>query len=303
MHNYMIKNTLIQPALEKIEPNFGHSFAIRKFEQSNPNQIPYWHFHPELEIVYVKEGSGKRHVGNHVSYYSGGDLIFLGPNLPHYGFTDRLSGNKSEIVVQMKKDFLGEEFLKRPEMVMIDQLFEKSRGGISFFGNTKEEVGGRLNAMFYMNHFEKLIEFLNILQILAISKEFTLLNGSGISLIVHNQDNDRIDTIYSFVRENFTDQIQLNDIAEKVNMTVPSFCRYFKKVTNKTFTEFVNEFRIVHACKLLSEERHSITEVCYESGFNNFSHFNKLFKAKTGKNPNAYRKEVEKVVYQDFYLG
>ena len=86
-------------------------------------------------------------------------------------------------------------------------------------------------------------------------------------------------------------------------MTVPSFCRYFKKVTQKTFTEFVNEFRIVHACKLLSEERHNISEVCFESGFNNFSHFNKLFKLKTGKSPNAYRKSVEKVVYEDYYLG
>ena len=78
------------PSLEKIEPNFGHSFALRKFEDINPNTLPFWHFHPELEIVYVKHGSGKRHIGNHISYYSGGDLIFLGPNLPHYGFTDRL---------------------------------------------------------------------------------------------------------------------------------------------------------------------------------------------------------------------
>lgn len=299
----MIRGITGLPALEKIEPNFGHSFSLRKFEESNPNQTPFWHFHPELEIVYIKEGSGKRHVGNHISYYSGGDLIFLGPNLPHYGFTDRLSGNKSEVVVQMKEDFLGENFFKLPEMALIDQLFEKSRAGLTFFGNTKDEVGARLQSLFYMNHFEKLVEFLNILQILAESKDYNVLNAGGISLIVQNQDNDRIDTIYKYVRAHFTESIQLEDIARKVNMTVPSFCRYFKKVTNKTFTEFVNEFRIVHACKLLSEERHSIAEVCFESGFNNFSHFNKLFKAKTGKSPNNYRKSVEKVVYEDFYLG
>lgn len=299
----MIKSFSSSPALEKIEPNFGHSFALRKFEEVNPNLQPFWHFHPEMEIVYVKHGSGKRHVGNHISYYNGGDLILLGPNLPHYGFTDRLSGSNSEIVVQMKETFLGKNFFSLPEMSSIFQLFERSKGGLSFYGNTKDEVGARLGSLFYMDEFDKLIEFLKILQILATSKEYNILNAVGVTLIVQGQDTDRIDTIYKYVRNHFTEAIQLEDMAEVVSMTIPSFCRYFKKVTGKTFTEFVNEFRIVHACKLLSEEKHSISEVCFESGFNNFSHFNRLFKEKTGKSPNAYRKAVEKVVYDEFYLG
>ena len=299
----MLRSNHLTPALEKIEPDFGHSFALRKFEDGNPNQVPFWHFHPELEIVYVKHGSGKRHIGNHISYYNGGDLIFLGPNLPHYGFTDRLSGSNSEVVVQMKEDFMGEGFLKLPEMQMIVQLFERSKSGLSFYGNTKDEVGSRLMSLFYMDQFEKLTEFLKILQILATSKEYNILNASGIALVVQNQDTNRIDAVYKYVRNNFTEPIQLEDISAHVNMTVPSFCRYFKKVTGKTFTEFVNEFRIVHACKLLTEEQLSIAEVCFDSGFNNFSHFNKLFKAKTGKSPNAFRKEVEKVVYDEFYVG
>lgn len=299
----MIRSNHLTPALEKIEPDFGHSFALRKFEDGNPNQVPFWHFHPELEIVYVKHGSGKRHIGNHISYYNGGDLIFLGPNLPHYGFTDRLSGSNSEVVVQMREDFMGTGFLKLPEMQLIVQLFERSKSGLSFYGNTKDEVGSRLMSLFYMDQFEKITEFLKILQILATSKEYNILNASGIALVVQNQDTNRIDSVYKYVRNNFTEPIQLEDISAHVNMTVPSFCRYFKKVTGKTFTEFVNEFRIVHACKLLTEEQLSIAEVCFDSGFNNFSHFNKLFKAKTGKSPNAFRKEVEKVVYDEFYVG
>lgn len=291
------------PALEKIVPNFGHSFTLRKFEEINPNLVPFWHFHPELEIVYVKHGSGKRHIGNHISYYNGGDLIFLGPNLPHYGFTDRLSGSNSEIVVQMKESFLGKNFFALPEMSNIQQLFERSKAGLSFYGNTKDEVGARLTDMFFMDEFDRLMEFLKILQILANSKEYNVLNASGVTLIVQGQDTDRIDTVYKYVRLHFTELIQLEDIANLVNMTVPSFCRYFKRVTGKTFTEFVNEFRIVHACKLLSEERHTIAEVCFESGFNNFSHFNRLFKQKTGQSPNNYRKAVEKVVYDEFYVG
>ena len=291
------------PAFEKIEPSFGQSFSLRKFEDANPNLQPFWHFHPELEIVYIKHGSGKRHIGSHISYYSGGDLILLGPNLPHYGFTDRLSGNSSEIVAQMKADFAGVNFMKLPELQGIQQLFERSKSGLSFYGNTKDDIGQRLNSLFYMDPFDKLMEFIKTLHIMSESKEYTVLNASGITLIVQGQDTDRIDHIYKYVRKHFTEQIQLDDIANEVNMTVPSFCRYFKKVTNKTFTEFVNEFRIVHACKLLSEERHSIAEVCFESGFNNFSHFNRCFKSKTGKSPNVYRKSAEKVVYDEMYIG
>lgn len=291
------------PALEKIVPNFGHSFTLRKFEEINPNILPFWHFHPELEIVYIKQGSGKRHIGNHISYYNGGDLIFLGPNLPHYGFTDRLSGASSEIVVQMKESFLGKNFFGLPEMSNILQLFERSKAGLSFYGNTKNEVGARLDDLFYMNEFDKLIAFLNILQILANSKEYNVLNAAGVSLIIQGQNTHKIDTIYKYVRAHFTEAIQLEEIAAEANMTVPSFCRYFKKTTGKTFTEFVNEFRIVHACKLLSEEKHTIADVCFESGFNNFSHFNRLFKEKTGKSPNTYRKAVEKVVYDEYYVG
>jgi AraC-like DNA-binding protein len=298
-----MKSFISTPALEKIQPTFGQSFSMRKFEEINPNIQPFWHFHPELEIVYIKKGSGKRHIGNHISYFNGGDLIMLGPNLPHYGFTDRLAGDTSEIVVQMKEDFLGRNFFKLPEMQSIETLFERSKAGLSFYGNTKDEVGSRLNSLFYMEPFDALMEYVRILNILADSKEYQVLNATGVALIVQGQDTDRIDTIYKYVRKHFTETIQLEDISAIANMTVPSFCRYFKRVTGKTFTEFVNEFRLVHACKLLSEERHTISEVCYESGFNNFSHFNRLFKEKTGKSPNAYRKSVEKVVYDEHYIG
>lgn len=292
------------PSLEKIEPNFGQSFLLRKFEEFHQNQQPFWHFHPELEIVYVKEGSGKRQVGNHISYYNGGDLILLGPNLPHYGFTDRLSDANYEIVLQMKEDFMGKGFLDLPEMSTIHQLFEKSKLGLSFHGNTRDLVGSRLEDLFHMTPYERLISFVNVLHILAESKEYEVLNAAGsVALIIQGQDTSRIDTIYTYVRTHFQDTILLEDVASIINMTVPSFCRYFKRVTGKTFIEFVNEFRIVHACKLLSEEKYAIADVCFESGFNNFSHFNKVFKARTGSNPKDYRATLEKVVYEEHYVG
>ena len=285
-----------KPLLEKIAPTFGSSFTLQKFESSNPNTSPFWHFHPELEIVYIKEGSGKRHIGNHISYFNQGDLIMIGPNLPHLGFSNRLGGQEREVVVQMREDFLGETFFDIPEMREIKSLFERSKAGLRFYGNTKEEIGNRLNDLFYMNSFEKVTSFLTILQMLANSNEYKTLNAGGIALVVQNQDNDRIDNIYAYVRKHFQSPITLEEIAREVNMTVPAFCRYFKKLTKKTFIQFVNEFRIVHACKLISEQRMTITEICYESGFNNFSHFTKYFKKITGKSPSEYRKSLNQVV-------
>jgi len=285
-----------KPVLEKVLPKFGSSFFFRNFNDRNSNSQPYWHFHPELEIVYVGDGSGKRHIGNHISYYNEGNLIFLGPNLPHLGFTDRLSGQHNEIVVQMKEDFLGSNFLEVPEMKAIQQLFERSRLGLSFHGTTKKEVGERLERMTLLEGFDRLLAFLRVLEILANSTEYKILNANGYALDVEVQDHERINTIYQFVRKHFQREIPLSEIADEVNMTIPAFCRYFKKLTHKTFTHFVNEFRVVHACKLLSEQQLPISEVCFESGFNNLSHFNKSFRKITEKSPTEYRKDFRKII-------
>lgn len=287
----------LYPQLEKIEPTFGNSFTFRKFEQGiTQNTIPKWHFHPELEIVYIKEGSGKRHIGNHISQFYNGDLIMVGPNLPHYGFTDRFSGTKTEIIVQLKEDFIGKDIISKIELNSIAHLFEKSKSGLSFSGNTKDDVGHRLESLFYMNNFERLIEVLQILNILSHSKEVEVLNASGIVLETTHSRASQLDEIFNYVRNEFQNDITLQQISKVANMTEPSFCRFFKKNTGKTFIEFVNEFRISHACKLLADTDLSITEICFESGFNNFSHFNNYFKRITGKNPSEYRKYLSLMV-------
>ena len=288
----IIKN----PTLERIVPGFGQSFSMKRFDEASINSVPFWHFHPELEIAYIASGNGKRHVGNHISYYKGGDLIFLGPNLPHYGFTDRFTGASSEIVIQLKYDFLGADLLNVPEMEAIAGLFERSKRGLVFHGNTKAEIGERLQDIFHMTNFERMIALLNILNQLAKSKEYSLLNASETSLIVDQKDSVRIDKVFKYVRKHFQDEnIPLEKVASLSNMTIPSFCRFFKKQTTKTFTQFVNEFRIVHATKLLSETNDPISSICYDCGFNNFSHFNRYFKKFTGKSPSQYRKELNPV--------
>lgn len=281
---------------ESIQPSFGSSFFIKQFSRKSQNKAPTWHFHPELELVYVSEGSGRRHIGQHLSYFNDGDLLLIGSNLPHFGFTDRLTGNASETIVQMKPDFLGEAFFSIPEMQGVNRLFDKAKMGISFHGKIKEKLDAKLKGMADEEPNSRLIHLLEILQELAITKEYTLLNSEGIMLEVSLQDNDRMNTIFDFVRKNFQRAITLDEIADLANMTVPSFCRFFKRKSGKNFTRFVNEYRLVHASKLLSEETTSITEICLESGFNNFSHFNKEFRLFTGKSPSAYRNEVKKLI-------
>lgn len=285
-----------KPTLETIEPNFGHSYSYQKFDANSTNSNTVWHFHPEIELVYVNGGAGKRQIGSHVSYYSDGDLILIGSNLPHCGFTDKLTGNRSETVIQMKQDFLGNDFFNIPEMKKIQGLFEIAKSGIAFSGRSKQKIGDKMEVLEYQTDFQRLLSILNILNELANSKEFKILNAEGFALETEVKDNDRINIVFNHVKSNFKEEIPLEQIADMVSMTIPSFCRYFKKITNKTFTQFVNEYRLVHASKLLAEQPLSITEVCFESGFNNFSHFNKSFKAFTGQNPSQYRNELKNVL-------
>jgi AraC-like DNA-binding protein len=285
-----------KPTLETIAPTFGHSYTYQKFYASAINENTLWHYHPEIELVYVNGGAGKRQIGSHVSYYSKGDLILIGSNLPHCGFTDKLTGNESETVIQMKQDFLGNDFFTIPEMKKIYGLLEMAKGGIAFSGRVKQKVGDKMEVLEYQTDFQRLLSILNILNELANSKEFKILNAEGFAIETEVKDNDRINIVFNHVKSNFKEEISLAEIADMVSMTIPSFCRYFKKITNKTFTQFVNEYRLVHASKLLAEQSLSITEICFESGFNNFSHFNKSFKAFTGQNPSQYRNELKNVL-------
>lgn len=286
-----MKNT--RASFEVIEPSFGSCFTYTNFSQNANMRSHVWHYHPEIELVYVNGGSGKRQIGSHISYYAEGDLILIGTNMPHCGFTDETTGNKRETVIQMKPDFLGETFMSLPETKNIKALFEKARGGIAFGPDVRYLVGERMEEMATQHPFERLMTLISVLHDLEEREDFKILNAEGFALETHVQDNDRINMVFNFVKDNFREAIALEEVAEIASMTVPSFCRYFKKMTRKTFVHFVNEYRVVHACKLLAEKPMPISEICFESGFNNFSHFNKSFKEITGKSASQYRAELK----------
>jgi len=288
-----------KPALEKVLTEFGSSFSVKHYNEPSPNvKPPFWHFHPEIEMVYVKGGSGKRHIGNHLSYYQSGDLVLIGSMLPHTGFTDRLTGNESETIIQFNNDWFGDGFFGLEEMQDISKLLYRAKAGIAFHGQAKVDIGARMEKLVTLDNFAKVIELLCILQDMAWTEEYEILNADGYSFEVENTDNDRINVIYDYVQTHFQRVITLDEIAEIASMTVPSFCRYFKRISGKKFTRFVNEIRIVHACKLVTEQQLSITNISYESGFNNISHFNRIFKDVTKKSPSEYRKQFTTILHK-----
>lgn len=283
----------MKPILKKISPEFGSSIIVNRHEAHDEESPPFWHFHPEIELVFVNKGSGKRHIGHHMSYFNNSQLLLIGSNLPHNGFIDRLTANGSQTLVQFRPDFLGSYFFEIPEMTKINQLLERAKNGILFGPETKRKIGQKIEKIADKEGFKKILILLEVLHVLAKTDDYTILNDDGFAFEAEPQDSAKIDLIYKHINKNFKQHISLDEIADKVSMTVPAFCRYFKKVTGKTFTKLVNEYRVVHATKLLSESQMSITDISFECGFNNFSHFNKLFKEFVGKSASKYRSELK----------
>jgi len=286
----------LKPSLEKISPGFGSSILVKQHSEQIVVNQAFLHFHPEVELVYVNKGKGKVHIGNHLSYFNCSQLLLLGANLPHHGFSDRLTVKGSETIVQFKPDFLGDTFLSIPEMKSVMALLERAKKGVIFKPETKKNVGPKIQDLLNYKGFKRIILLLEILNDLALANDYSILNADGYAFETTQQDSNKIDIIFKHINKNFERQIPLDEIAEEASMTVPAFCRYFKKATGKTFTKMVNEYRVVHATKLLSESTSSITDICFECGFNNFSHFNKLFKEFTGKSASQYRSEVKRFV-------
>ena len=279
--------------LRKVPVEYGTSFGLKLHKPHDLFTESVWHFHSEYELIYISNGKGQRHIGNHISEYENGELIFIGPRIPHYGFIQHQEFEPKKVVVQMKEDFLGETFMSAPEMHNIKKLFERSENGISFKGSVKHEVGEQLLNLEQFEGFEKLIQLLKILNILATSEEYHLLKAESLVFEVMSQDVARMELILKYIRANYTETITLENISNEVNMTVPSFCRFFKKLTHQTFTQFVNEFRVFKACRLLQSKDLLITDVANTVGFKNLSHFNKQFLLVTGLRPSEFKKDTK----------
>lgn len=272
--------------LEKVEFEPGKSFKL--FSPRLRNTF-LWHYHPEIELVYVEADAGIRHVGSHISGYTQSDLVFIGSNIPHLNFDYRLRSDYHQVVIQLREDFLGSAISLAPEFSSIQQLFKKALSGVAFGPDTKALVVAKLKQLHQLSSFQQLIELINIFQTLANAKDFELLNDDDMSIQFFLKDKIRMGAIYEYIDANYNRKPDVNVVAEKVHLTTPAFCRYFKRQTNMTFTDFVNQYRIDMAKNHLMQDK-NITETCYAVGFESLSYFNKLFNSIVGQNPSDFKK-------------
>jgi AraC-like DNA-binding protein len=272
--------------LERVDFEPGKSFKL--FSPRLRNTF-LWHYHPEIELVYVEADAGIRHVGSHISGYTQSDLVFIGSNIPHLNFDYRLRSDYHQIVIQLRTDFLGEAIGTSPEFAAINRLFKLGGYGIAFTGPTKAAVAERLKKLGELNSYKQLLELIDILQQLAGSSDTEILNTDETSKNFLLKDKIRMGAIYEYIDANYYQKPDVNVVAAKVNLTTAAFCRYFKRQTNITFTDFVNQYRIERAKNLLMQGK-NVTETCYATGFDSLSYFNSLFNKIVGQNPSAFKK-------------
>jgi AraC-like DNA-binding protein len=285
----------MRPQLLKVSKGPNYSFSVRK--DLVPHVNNRWHYHMEVELIHFEKGEGTQFIGDSIQRFKDGDVVLVGSNLPHYWRFDDVyfeegSTAKADVrVAHFAENFWGEAFLHLPEIINIRTMLERGRRGLMIPGATAKELAKLLEQLIDADGTQRLILLLKALSTIANCKEVSTLSSIGFKPDLMENEKDRINDIYEYSIKNFKEKIQLEEIAAVANISPNSFCRYFKSRTRKTYSQFLIELRVGHACKLLIENNLSIKQLCFESGFNNFTSFHKYFKMITGKSPLAYQKE------------
>lgn len=289
----------MKPHLLKIPKEAGHSFSVRYDVVSH--FYNKWHYHPELELVYIIEASGRQFIGDSIHHFKNNDLILVGSNLPHLWrcdekFLEKGSKLKVEaIIVHFMPDCFGPDFFRMPENAALMHLFHKAQMGIRIKDQSRDIVCGLMRHLVTAKNSERIILLLQILETIANSEHTRTICSEGLSFQYSQSEANRLNNIYQYILTHFSRQLTLEEIAKIAHLTPNGFCRYFKSRIKKPFSKFLLEVRIGHACKLLAESEKSVAEICYESGFNNFSNFNRHFKTIAGRTPLNHRKYYQEI--------
>jgi len=272
------------------------SFLIRT--DIGQNLVNNWHYHPETELLFIKKSSGTWLIGDHIGHFQSGDIVLIGPDLPHCfrhekKYTMKNARTTGEtICIKFLPEIFGNVFLNLPEMKTIKKVLSESSCALRLYGKSKMTISKIIDKILTAPPGKKMIHLLSILEAIAEYKEFTTLSSKGFMQSHDESDKERIKAIFEFTFNHYRDKITINDLASLVNMTRESFCRYFKAKTKKTYSRFLMEVRIGSACRLLVENELNVAGISYECGYNNISHFNHQFKFITGKKPLQYKREA-----------
>ncbi|MEI6713760.1 MAG: AraC family transcriptional regulator [Verrucomicrobiota bacterium] len=279
---------------EKISLQENHSIqviALRKNEFDAP-----WHFHPEWELTLIQEGHGKRFVGNSIEPFQKGDLVLLGPDLPHFWHSEPSSKSRNThsaraVVVQFPDTFPGSEFLKLPELDRVRALLQKGKNGLVFSGTETKKAVALLEALPPQAPLDRLLGLISTLHFLSKS-ESRPLSQSPYTNQTEFESSTRLGKAYTYLLAHYQNPLSLDEIAQAAAMTPAAFSRFFKRMTNRNIWDLLNDLRVDHATRLLRETQTDITAIAYESGFGTLSSFNRHFLRVHKKTPSRYRKET-----------
>jgi AraC-like DNA-binding protein len=288
----------MKPHFHKVAVPIHNSFSVRHDRQQQFGRL--LHYHPELELHFMIKGEGIRLIGDNVSHFTGGEVILLGENLPH-AWKEKDSDNADDyveaIVIHFSPACLGKDFFELPEAYLIPRVFEAAKKGLLIQGESAEMVKKLMLEITQATRFERILKLLQILQIISERDETKTIASAHAFYKANENESLRLNNVIAHTLKNFKKEINLEEISVVANLSVNSFCRYFKSMTNKTYLDFLTEVRISHACRMIMEDRDAIPIVCYDCGFNNVSNFYRHFKRFTGYTPFEYkRKYKEKCV-------
>ncbi len=286
----------MQAVLEKFGPNPEQSFFVDKLSINHFNSP--LHFHPQIEIIFIIEGTGIRFAGKSIQTFKPGEIVLIGEKIPHAFMSgkehyDSERPKTSKVIFTLfRKEIFGDKFLSLPENQFLKNIISDANRCIKFSGKEALRLRDFMFGLAETDGFKRLNLLMQILYHMDCSEHKIYLNPPDISYENNLRNVNRINKVYEYVFTNYSKDIDLKSTAEIANLSPKSFCRYFKLHTKKTYSKFLAEVRIGQACKLLAENNESVKDIAYEVGFNHFSSFNNQFKNVMGTTALKYRKKI-----------
>lgn len=256
-----------------------------------------FHYHPAFELTFLRGGAGKLIVGDHQSSFSGEDLILAGPNLPHAWACHPPPHRQQKAdftVVLFTRESIGYPILEKPEFESVAGLLDRAARGVRFSSAAMHEVEPLFDELRTLTGMERMLACFRLLHILAVRKDSATLVSAGYQPARSEADFSAFAKIVAFLHAKSEDAPSLKEAAAHVSMSVPTFMRLFRRMAGTTFIAYLNQWRIDRACSLLLETDSAVLEISLTVGFNNLSHFNRLFRRITGKTPRQYRLKMKR---------
>ena len=284
----------MKPIFQKLtaEPEEGFAFKILRAEGFD---CP-WHVHTEYELILVLQCNGYRIVGDNIAPLSAGDMVFMGPGLPHI-WQNETNGERTTpvhaLLIQFEEQFLGDGLLRLPVLGAIRRFLKRAKRGLHVVGKTRDTVAAKMYEMPELAGLERIIQVLRILDLLAGSTECTPLASASFAFEFQPYDQERMNRLFQFVNVRLGQAIRIAEVARIVGLSEGAFSRFFHAHTGRSFPGFLNELRIGRACRLLIEADKNITEIGYECGFTNLSNFNRQFLRLKKISPSEFRKQMQ----------